>query len=347
MPNPDAQRYLPWATIVLIGLNLAMFAVELATGGDLMWGPKPIDMIDLGGNLGPLTLNGEPWRLFTSMFLHLGVLHLALNMWGIYSIGRVLEVAFGRVGYVVLYVVAGLAGSLVSAIRAQGVSVGASGALFGLFGAFVAFLIVHRDRLDPEARNQQIRSLGIVIVFNLLLGLQLKGIDMAAHVGGLFGGFLAAYALEWKRRGGRSRLVRIALVGVIGTAAVVGASFVVKPRLSNELSQAQDDVRAIMDVERVVLPRFQEITSDSKLDGPTQATLIETEVLPPWIKVQEAYKGSPGANHILLQYLAVRRDAWGLFAQGLRANDKATIQRGTERMQEADALVGKYNESIR
>src|SRR5688572_20773851 len=263
MPNPDAQRYAPWATIVLIGLNLAVFAIELARGGDLMWGPAPVDMLALGGNFGPLTLDGEPWRLFTSMFLHYGIFHLASNMvLGLWFVGRIVEAMYGRLAYVAVYVVGGLAGSLASAIRSEGISAGASGAMFGLMGAFAAFLIAHRDRIDPDERRRQIQSVATMIILNLVIGFQMKFVDMGAHVGGLIGGFVAAYALEWKRRGGRSRLIRVALVGVIGAAAVVGASFVAKPKLSNELLQAQDEIQTLIAVEKRVLPRYAEIFKD-------------------------------------------------------------------------------------
>jgi rhomboid protease GluP len=344
MPNPDAQRYLPWATIVLIGLNLAMFAVELATGGDLMWGPTPEKAFELGANFGPVTLDGEPWRLFTSMFLHFGIIHLASNMiFGLWFVGRIVEAMYGRPAYLAVYLVAGLAGSLASAIRANAVSAGASGAIFGVMGAFAAFLIAHRDRIDPEERKRQIQSVGTMIVLNIIIGLQMKGIDMGAHVGGLIGGFIAAYALEWRRRGGRSRMIRVALVGVIGTAAVVGASFVAKPRLSGEMQQAQDEIRTLIDVEKRVLPRYAEIFKDESLDDDARAKAIETEILPPWIAAQEAYKGSPGANATLLQYLAIRRDAWTQMAAALRAKDQAAFDRSMARMNEADVLVQKLN----
>ena len=131
---PPAQPALafPYVTVALAALNVIVFGVAVAAGADPM-SPDPDTMFELGGNFGPVTLAGEPWRLFTSMFLHYGILHLAMNMLGLLDGGRHVERMYGRAAYIALYVFAGLAGSLASALSGQAVSAGASGEIFGVF----------------------------------------------------------------------------------------------------------------------------------------------------------------------------------------------------------------------
>src|SRR5882672_4329407 len=112
-----------------------MFVIEIATGADAI-SPTPQQVLAVGADYGPLTLNGEPWRLVSSMFLHFGILHIGMNMLCLWS-GRIVELLYGRLGFVAIYLVAGLAGGVASLARSSAViSAGASGAVFGVFGAF-------------------------------------------------------------------------------------------------------------------------------------------------------------------------------------------------------------------
>lgn len=164
-------------------------------------------MIRWGANIAPLTLTGEPLRLLTSVFLHAGLLHLALNMYLLLAVGGIVEKAFGAICFTIIYLVAGLSGSLLSAlwyahrtlshvlivngdvIRKEQldlvVSVGASGALMGIASASVThWLVVKRDNALPAAqrmRNALLQTIGLT----LLMGFLLPGVDNAAHCGSL------------------------------------------------------------------------------------------------------------------------------------------------------------------
>jgi rhomboid protease GluP len=183
-----------YVTFGLIAANVIVFGLELAAGADVRH-PTSQDMIALGGDYAPLTLHGEWWRLFSSMFLHYGVLHLAMNMLVLYQ-GRIVEVVYGHLRFAVLYLAAGLAGGLASLWHASNVvSVGASGAVFGVFGAFGAFLVRRRGTLDPRFVSRQVQSLALFLGLNLYIGATTPGIDLSAHLGGLAAGFLLGLVL--------------------------------------------------------------------------------------------------------------------------------------------------------
>jgi rhomboid protease GluP len=343
-------RYIPWVTIVIAAANVIVFAIEVAAGGDLLWGPSPMQLLDLGGNFGPWTLGGEQWRLFTSMFLHVGLIHLALNMFmGLYQIGQHVERMYGRLGYAALYLFAGLAGSLASAIRSQAVSAGASGAIFGILGAYAAYLLLHRKRLDQTALKKQVQSLVFVLAINLYLGFQAKGIDMAAHMGGLGAGFLAGLALEAGASAVRQRVLRAVLVGVVGSALVVGAAVVVepgaKPVIYGEGAGMLMEHLAAAERARVATDEH-----DDDAEPKVRANRWEYDVLPAWRSVLaelEADTSLPAEERRLARrYVELRAQQIELMVDGFRRGDSAVLARAAELGQQADEAVTELNKLL-
>jgi rhomboid protease GluP len=213
----------------LIGANLAAYALELLHGGAVS-GPGLREMIALGANYGPLTCGGEPWRLVTSMFLHFGLIHLAMNMICLYQV-RIVERMLGRAEFLALYLASGLVAGLSSLlVHPYTVSAGASGAVFGMFGAFSAVMVVRRDRMDPRAWNQTMRSLGTFFALNLVLGLSSRGIDLAAHIGGLVGGFAGGFALAKTATARPRHLLRAAIVAGVGATVAFGGLRLISTR---------------------------------------------------------------------------------------------------------------------
>ncbi len=222
-------------TRTLIGINVAVAVlavmiggVRAIGGGELWLGllSRPTSLHVWGGMIagepGVIGVaDGEFYRLFTSMFLHLGLLHLLLNMWALWVVGRVLEPLLGRARFLALYLVSGLGGSvavyLTSGLGVQvadrvlfgGVNeltVGASGAVFGLFGAFYVFL--RRLRRDTSA----ITSL---LVINLILTFVLPNISVAGHLGGLVTGAVVAAGLAYAPRQHRTLAQTVAVGAVV------------------------------------------------------------------------------------------------------------------------------------
>ena len=135
-------------------------------------------------------------RIFTSGFLHAGIIHLAFNMYALYVIGPQLESFFGKIKYAIIYIGSIIFGNLLSLLFLQGnyISCGASGAIFGLLGALVYFGYHYRVYLSDVIRSQIIP----LIVVNLLLGLLISGVNIVAHIGGLIGGVLVSKAVGVK-----------------------------------------------------------------------------------------------------------------------------------------------------
>jgi membrane associated rhomboid family serine protease len=212
-------------TTVLLGAMLAGFLVEIVRGGPnaLLSGPPLRTLVDLGAMFPPYVANGQYWRLFTSIFLHIGLIHIAFNAYALWLFGQFVESTFGTPRFLLLFFATGFLASATSYAFGpiNAVGVGASGAVFGIFGAFVAY---HFRRRSVAASAASLRWAFTMILLNAFLAFSFRAIDWRAHVGGLVAGFLAGYALE----GFGNRATR-RVVAVAGVAAIllVGVGLVV------------------------------------------------------------------------------------------------------------------------
>ena len=148
---------------------------------------QPFDVVGEGALVPALVARGEVWRLASSMFLHAGFIHLALNMLSLYFLGAFVEVAFGRARFLALYLTSGLAGGLAYLYFGafDGSVVGASGAIFSLLGGVLGYSL---RRGTFSWQNPLIRQLLILTVLNLYIGFSIPNISNAAHIGGLLSG---------------------------------------------------------------------------------------------------------------------------------------------------------------
>jgi len=175
----------PPVTTALVGINVAVFAA-MALAGVSFSEPSTGQLLKWGANWGPLSLGTQPWRMLTSNYLHIGVLHILFNMWCLWDLGSLAERIFDRWTYVLTYTACGLAGSLGSLWwHPLVVGAGASGAIFGLAGALIAALYLGRLPIPKQAVQHTLRSLVIFAIYNLGFGAVGAGIDNSAHIGGL------------------------------------------------------------------------------------------------------------------------------------------------------------------
>ncbi len=208
------------ATAVIIALNIAVaVAVSYGIGstGD------PGTLVLAGANLKSAVAVGEWWRLPTSMFLHVGIFHLALNMYGLWVLGRLVEQMLGSVRFLAVYLTAGLVGAVASfAIGGPGMSAGASGAVFGVLGASLAELAFHRRAYPERWRRALFGNLVFLTLANVAIGFYYAAIDQSAHLGGLFVGAALAALLSRASSFATSKAVRItaAALAVLGVLAV-------------------------------------------------------------------------------------------------------------------------------
>jgi membrane associated rhomboid family serine protease len=213
-------------TTTLLVVNIAMFLVEVGVGGSrsLFDGPTPQKLFDLGAMFPPaIALGHQYWRLVTAMFLHIGIIHIAFNMYALYLFGYLIENAFGQLRFIAIYFVAGFLGSVISfAFGPIGtVGAGASGAIFGLLGAWIAYNYRRRGSALAEAN---LRWALMLIGLNTVIALSFHAIDWRAHLGGLVAGVIAGGLAEglgprrirpYVQVGG---LIALVLIGVAITA---------------------------------------------------------------------------------------------------------------------------------
>ncbi|MBH0229874.1 rhomboid family intramembrane serine protease [Halobacillus yeomjeoni] len=182
----------PFMTIFLLIVNI-LFFLYVEWQGDTT---SVETLIEYGAKYNPEILSGEWWRIVTSMFLHIGVVHLLMNMLALFYLGMAVERIYGTLRFTVIYFMAGVFGGVASFMLNPQVAAGASGAIFGLFGALLFFGIQHK-RLFFRTMGW---NLIIVIGINIAFGIVVPQVDNGAHLGGLLGGFIATSITHLPKR---------------------------------------------------------------------------------------------------------------------------------------------------
>jgi rhomboid protease GluP len=180
----------PVATWGLLGIIAIVFVLETLAGGSTDTGV----LIRMGAKVTPLIAAGQYWRLFTAMFLHIGLMHIFFNGYALVVLGTELERLLGWARFLAIYLLSGLVGNMASYAFSTSVAAGASGAIFGLIGALGAFFFRYRERLGTWGRAR-LGNILFLIVLNLAFGFIYPGIDNLAHLGGLLCGFGLGWAL--------------------------------------------------------------------------------------------------------------------------------------------------------
>ena len=201
-PPTRPEFFIPVATPrwthILIGCNLAVFVAVMAYGylvyKDLDGSTNLTVLTDMGAKVNGLIAQGQVWRLFTAMFLHIGVIHLLFNLYALNSLGPLVEGFFGHRRFLAIYLLGGLFGSLASYAFSAATSAGASGAIFGLIGAATVYFLRYQSNFGARGRSI-LQNMLVVIAINLIFGLSMPGIDNWGHIGGLIGGALLAWGL--------------------------------------------------------------------------------------------------------------------------------------------------------
>ena len=226
-------------TVALIAMNALVFAIMVLSGVSAFL-PTPQQAIAFGADFGPLTLNGQWWRLVTSMFVHFGIIHIGLNMWCLWNLGRTSEILLGRFSFLLAYFASGIFGSIASVYRNPlGAGAGASGAIFGMAGVLVTFVYLKKTPAHLQINKKMLGSLGSFIFYNLIIGASIPGISNAAHVGGLVMGALVGTLLP--------------AAGASGAAAKHFRSSVAElPSIQRLIAQGKNDE---------AIARLQEITA--------------------------------------------------------------------------------------
>jgi membrane associated rhomboid family serine protease/Flp pilus assembly protein TadD len=251
----------PVVTRALVGINAAVFVLMVASGISPTE-PTTAQLLKWGANWGPLSLGDQPWRLLTSNYLHIGIIHIALNMWCLWDLGQLSEFIFGRWTLLLIYTACGLAGSIASLWwHPTVIGAGASGAIFGLAGALITALYLGKLPFPRQGFQKTLRSLLTFAGYNLLFGAVGRGIDNSAHVGGLvmglaLGAIIGQFLTETpESRAGRERFVfMLAAIALLASGALVKrqkGDVVFLVRASDALAKGQPDA-AIKDLQSAV-----------------------------------------------------------------------------------------------
>lgn len=350
-------------TPILVAINVLVFIV-MCVGGVGFFAPDGAQVVHWGSDFGPLTMGGQWWRLFTSLFVHFGILHLALNMFVLLSSGIVIERLFGSVRFLLLYLCAGLAGSMASLLWNPVVnSAGASGAIFGIFGGLLAFVVNPRNDVPATVMSEQRNRVLFFALYNLAFGSAHGGIDNAAHVGGLIGGFLIGLLLArpLRKESRASFGAGQFSIGLVGAAALCAL-------MSWPLLHPSESVRARQQFQLALLdfgPQEKQVTTEANgalekarsggLSGQAYANLLQRDVVPIWERLYQevsAPKLAPDDSQFALQQQLVRfidgrRRTYRLMAQAILQNDQALMEQATAARADADAALAELNKMKR
>jgi rhomboid protease GluP len=289
------------------------------------------------------------------MFLHFGLVHLAMNMWALWDAGRLVERLYGSLRLAAIYFASGLTGNLASLIVQgdQAVSGGASGAVFGVYGALLVCLWRERSQIHPVEFRWLFGGAAAFSAITMGLGWLIPGIDNAAHLGGLLTGALTGVALgrpysAASPRIGRSRWIALGAYA-IAVCALVWSIPAPSYHWKEELN-AREGIREFLGNDRRIMDRWQEILNEGKHGGASFAQLadeIDSDIA-------REYRGSfeqlsalpldPAAPssmtlEILKKYAQLRSDAAQSLAEALRRNDPKRIREALELARRAPYLA--------
>ena len=349
------------ATIALIGVNALVFAIMVLRGVSFFL-PTPQQAIAFGADFGPLTLNGQWWRLVTSMFVHFGIIHMGLNMWCLWNLGRGAEILMGRFSYLLAYFASGIFGSIASVYsQPLAAGAGASGAIFGMAGVLVTFVYLKKTPSHLQINKKMLSSLGTFIFYNLVIGASIPGISNAAHVGGLVMGALVGALLPAASASESSRRTRLSLV-VLFCAASLFASAVAAKHLRSSVAELPSIRRLIAHGKNnEAIARLQEITSREPQFAPAQDLLAQlylsggdySKAISALEKANAADPSNAMYQHQLAgAYLATKQfdQAAAFFQKLVRANSRDPrnyLGLGTAHMelQQYDAAISAFREA--
>jgi rhomboid protease GluP len=337
----------------LVAANILVFGAAGLVGAGFL--ASNVQVLQAWGtNFGPLTTDGQWWRLVSSMFLHFGVFHLAFNMWALYVGGRLAERLFGAWAFALIYFASGLAGSLSSLLWNPAVnSAGASGAIFGVYGAMLAFFLRKHSAIPPSVIQQQRWSGLVFIGFNLMNGFSHAGIDNADHVGGLAAGFLLGLVLT-RPLGTEARaqihVLSFYLRGGVAALAMIGLLFVALrfSAAGNAADQTfRRDMGQMAESEKVAQQSandaFERLQNHQITEGEF-AERLANDVVPRWALIHSTLERDRVDDNsklkelwaLLSDYADSRLAAFQLYESGARTGKKTDFEKAKAKVDQGD-----------
>ncbi|HEY5750003.1 MAG TPA: rhomboid family intramembrane serine protease [Chryseolinea sp.] len=239
-----------FVTPLLIDINLVVFLLMVATGVNFFL-PDGESLLNWGANFRPAIAEREVWRLLTCCFIHIGVIHLVMNMYALLYIGMLLEPRIGVTRFLTAYLLTGIAASVVSVWwHPFTISAGASGAIFGMYGVFLAMLTT--NLIERAERNVFLTSILVFVGYNLLNGLK-GGVDNAAHIGGLLSGLLIGYAFHPSLTEIESKSLKYMTAGGLTVVVIVATLFTISKLPPGDFQTYEEKMTTFASYEQMAL----------------------------------------------------------------------------------------------
>ena len=337
-----------WLTPTLIYINIIVFLLMVFSGVNA-FEPTIQDLINWGGNERGLTLDGQLWRLFTCCFVHIGVIHLLFNMYGLLFIGSFLEPMIGKTRFFIAYILSGLGGSVISVYwNDMTVSAGASGAIFGMFGLFLALLST--KLIEPTLRKSLLTSMLVFVGYNLLMGLQ-DGVDNAAHIGGLLTGAISGYIMVPSLKQNENINLKVGLL-ILATGVTIGGSTILLSTMDKGKNQAYNvKMNQFAELEEEALKLFN---LDKYATDEEYLEFISTRGIPNWEKCIQLHKDviqmdlneeTKNLSKKLIVYCELRIKQYDLIYKAINESSPDYDDDIEKVVNDIDKLLNELNES--
>ncbi|MCA0428771.1 MAG: rhomboid family intramembrane serine protease [Bacteroidetes bacterium] len=319
---------------IIMGLNILVFVV-LSFMGVSVLDPQADLLLKYGGNFRPAILEGEWWRLFTSTFMHAGIIHLAMNLFAFFMVGPQLELFLGKWRFLLAYVFCGIMASLSSTwFHSMTVGVGASGAIFGLYGIFLGLLSTRL--IDPSMRKRMLSGIGAFVFYNLLFGLS-PGIDNSAHTGGLISGFILGLLFFFYLRFPYNRFYKWALPLLVAIPFLL-FGFKTVAALPEVLSLYDKKSEAFSKQEEQVLQYMNKMSQLSQDEG---LLLLQNKIIPGW---ERCVRLNEEIQELDLEHrLKEREELVGMYCKTRLALAKETYKQGGGKKSRQNQLIDFYS----
>jgi rhomboid protease GluP len=344
----DLREMTPHAyfTWLFLGANAIVFAWLVLVYDVPALAPGAQDLLPWGANFAPYTTSGDWWRLFTCMFLHFGLIHIAFNMWILKEVGPLVERLVGNVGFLILFLGSGLVASMASTWwNPEAVSAGASGAIFGVIGALLGVLILGHGTIPKEALSRLRKAVTTFIFYNVYIGMNSPGIDMAAHLGGLGVGVLCGMTMtrtdmletEEGRVSRNFSAVAVCSVCVMWMLVLIPSSEgnATRTLIEFEAVRAQTDA-----VYTSALSKMEQ----RQIDDEVFAQIVEEQLLE-LSRAQRNLKELTDVDETQAvdvrraeQYLSLRIEGWQSLVKGLQSGEEEEFSLWQDRERELDRL---------
>ena len=322
-------------TPALVILNTVIFLLMLVGAGSLS---DPETVVRWGGNFGPRTTNGEWWRLMATTFVHSGLLHLIINVAGLFQIGLVLERLVGPIAFAVTYAAAAVCASLLSlSLHPVTVNAGAAGAICGSYGLLFASAILNlRRRSTVTIPLVALKRLAPATAVFILYNLAAAGPERALHLSGLLAGLVCGVVLT-RNIADRTPSLRLVAGMTVATVAIA-AAFAVPLR---GMAYVKPEIERVVAIEDRITGAYQaevERFKDGRINAEKLAQVIDRTITPELQAARARLQTLTKVPHEQQPLVAAADE----YLRSARRELAASI-RGTAQVQHADAAQGRQN----